>query len=131
MPQPLTKHTGLTNFTTSVMLAVLIVRLLAGPLHAQQIRLPDEEAILVMHTSELAAAAKNCNLEWQPYLDAFMAWQDRRVMWNEQQINSIKGLFLFAQGNYIKQLPEDYCSAEQLIEIKALTAERIGVLMKR
>jgi hypothetical protein len=131
MPQLLTKHTGLTNFTTSVMLAVLIVRLLAGPLHAQQIRLPDEEAILVMHTSELAAAAKNCNLEWQPYLDAFMAWQDRRVMWNEQQINSIKGLFLFAQGNYIKQLPEDYCSAEQLIEIKALTAERIGVLMKR
>ena len=131
MPQLLTKHTGLTNFIISVMLAVLIVRLLAGPLHAQQIRLPDEEAILVMHTSELAAAAKNCNLEWQPYLDAFMAWQDRRVMWNEQQINSIKGLFLFAQGNYIKQLPEDYCSAEQLIEIKALTAERIGVLMKR
>ncbi len=113
------------------MLAALIVCLLAGPLDAQQVRLPDDDAILVMHTAELAAAAKNCNLEWQPYLDAFMAWQCRRGLWSEEQIASIKGLFLFAQDKYIEQLPEDYCSAEQLTEINALTAERISVLTKQ
>ena len=119
------------KYPTLPLLAALIVCLLAGPHQAQEARLPNEEAILVMHTSELAAAAKNCNLEWQPYLDAFMAWQDRRGLWSEVQITSIKGLFLFAQGKYIEQLPEDYCSAEQLLEINTLTAERIGVLTKQ
>ena len=119
------------NYPTLPLMAALIVGVLTGSLQAQEARLPDEEAILVMHTSELAAAAKNCNLEWQPYLDAFMAWQDRRGMWSEVQIDSIKGLFLFAQGKYIEQLPEDYCSAQQLIEINTLTAERIGVLTKQ
>ena len=113
---------------TQPLFTALIVCLLTGPLQAQEAKLPDDEAILVMHTSELAAAAKKCNLEWQPYLDAFMTWQDRRGMWSEVQINSIKGLFLFAQDKYVEQLPEDYCSAEQLAEIKTLTAERIGVL---
>ena len=119
------------KYPTLPLLVALIVCLLTGPLQAQEARLPDEEAILVMHTSELAAAAKNCNLEWQPYLEAFMAWQDRRGLWSDVQIRSIKGLFLFAQGKYIEQLPKDYCSAEQLTEINALTAERIGVLTKQ
>ncbi len=119
------------KYSTHALFSALIICVLTSPLQAQEAQLPDDEAILVMHTSELAAAAKNCNLEWQPYLDAFMSWQDRRGMWSEVQINSIKGLFLFAQDKYMEQLPEDYCSAEQLVEIKALTAERIGVLATR
>ena len=119
------------KFTIHTLFTALIGCVLTGSLQAQEAQLPDDEAILVMHTSELAAAAKNCNLEWQPYLDAFMAWQDRRGMWSEVQINSIKGLFLFAQDKYVEQLPEDYCSAEQLVEIKTLTTERIRVLATR
>jgi hypothetical protein len=110
------------------MLVILALFLLVGQLQAQQKRLPDEEAILIMHTSELAAAAKNCNLEWQPYFDAFMAWQHRRGMWDAQDIESIEGLFRFAQNKYIAQLPADYCTAEQIYAIDALTAERIGIL---
>ncbi len=113
------------------LLAVLVVSLLVGPLQAQQRRLPDDEAILIMNTSELAAAAKNCNLEWQPYFEAFMAWQARRGMWNTQDVTSIEGLFMFAQNKYIEQLPDDYCTAEQIYTIDALTAERIGVLAKQ
>ncbi len=128
LPELFLRH---KNYSTHALFSALIVCVLTGPLQAQEAQLPDEEAILVMHTSELAAAAKKCNVEWKSYLDAFMAWQDRRGMWSEIQIKSIKGLFLFAQDKYIKQLPEDYCSAEQLVEIKALTEERIGVLVSR
>ena len=111
-----------------LILMVLAISLLAGPLQAQQKRLPDDEAILIMQTSELAAAAKNCKLAWQPYFDAFMAWQNRRGKWDAEEIETIKGLFLFAQNKYIEQLPNDYCTAEQIYEIDALTAERIGTL---
>ena len=114
-----------------LILAVLAISLFVGPLQAQQKRIPDDEAILIMHTSELAAAAKNCKLEWQPYFDAFMAWQDRRGMWEAEDISSIEGLFLFAQNKYIEQLPDDYCTAAQISEISTLTAERIDVLAKK
>ena len=107
---------------------VLAIYLLAGPLQAQQKQLPDEEAILIMDTSELAAAAKNCKLEWQPYFDAFMAWQNRRDKWDAEEIKTIKDLFLFAQNKYIRQLPKDYCTAEQIYQIHSLTTERIGIL---
>lgn len=114
-----------------LVLAVLAISLLVGPLQAQQKRIPDDEAILIMHTSELAAAAKNCKLEWRPYFDAFMAWQAKRGMWDAEDIRSIEGLFLFAQSKYIEQLSDDYCTAAQISEISTLTAERIDVLAKK
>ncbi len=128
MPHQYPGHPVRPVSSIQLILIFLVVFLLAGPLLAQQKRLPDDEAVLIMHTSELAAAAKNCNLEWQPYFDAFMAWQNRRGKWDAEEIETIKGLFLFAQNKYIEQLPNDYCTAEQIYEIDALTAERIGTL---
>ena len=100
------------KYPTLPLLAALIVCLLAGPLQAQEARLPNEEAILVMHTSELAATAKNCNLEWQPYLDAFMAWQDRRGLerstnYQHQGVVSLRAIGAWKESTSNKLRPED------------------------
>ena len=61
----------------------LIVCALSGSLQAQDAQFPEVEAILVMHTSELAVADKKCDQEWQAYFEAFMAWQTKRGIWNK------------------------------------------------